>query len=254
MAASKRDLIQLLNHRLMIPVWKNRDLSVLDHICSPDIDVRTTFYTGRGLDAAKTSVQQLFDAFPQFDLQVEDIFQQDNRITYKWSAKALHQGTILNIPPTGKTLTFHGIAFLEMEGNMAVKYHSFSNMPQILYAASITALPTVASNPTELMNPQFPSYTLLLDHENYDKEISELLFLIAEKMNARLTRRELECLNFWVKGYSIKDTARQLGGLSVKTIQTFRDNIRKKCQVTSYRELLQKLKQTGLLTIFSMKN
>ena len=241
---SNQDLIDKLNRGLMIPVWKNRDLSVLDKICAPDIDVRTTFVTGQGVQAARDSVIELFKAFPEFELTIEEIIEQGKSITYKWSAVAEHKGTILNIAPTGKRLNFHGIAFIEMDHGVATKYHSFSNMPQVLYA-SLAEVKT-----SELPLAAFPNRTLLLDHENYEKEISDLLFVIAKKTDTRLTRRELECLNFWVKGYSIKETARQLGGLSVKTIQVFRDNIRKKFNVISYQNLVDKLEKTGTLSLF----
>jgi len=123
-------------------------------------------------------------------------------------------------------------------------------MPQVLYASCSNAPidPAPAASVTAM--PIFPNHALLLDHENYEKEISDLLFVIAKKTDTRLTRRELECLNFWVKGYSIKETARQLGGLSVKTIQVFRDNIRKKFNVVSYQNLLHILEKTGVLSLF----
>jgi DNA-binding CsgD family transcriptional regulator/predicted ester cyclase len=242
---TEHDLIDKMNRTLMIPVWKNRDFSVLAHICAPDIDVKTTFVTGKGLEAARKSIEELFRAFPTFELKIEEIIQQGKSITYKWSAVAEHRGTILNIPPTGKRLDFHGIAFIEMNHGVAVKYHSYSNMPQVLYASCVTE-----SQEEQSSILAFPNHASLLDHENYEKEISDLLFIIAKKTDTRLTRRELECLNYWVKGYSIKETARQLGGLSVKTIQVFRDNIRKKFNVISYQNLVHKLEKTGTLSLF----
>ncbi len=230
-----------LTRGFILPLWNEKKVEVIDKYLSPSADIRTTFLVGKGLEAFKESVKDTFNAFPDLALTLEEIVQQENRVTYKWSASAEHKGTILNIKPTGKKLFFHGIVFGEINQGLITQYHSFTNIPQVLYSNIEQSL---------FVTNAFPSHAVLLNHENYDKEISDLLFSIAKKTGARLTRREVECLNFWVKGYSIKETARQLGGLSVKTIQVFRDSIRKKFEVTSYRNLLDLMRKTGILPLF----
>ncbi len=233
------NLIEEFRSHLILPLWRDRDLAVIDKYFVKNAEIRTTFLTGKGPNALKESIQETFYAFPVFDLTLEELVQQNNQITYKWSARAEHNGTILNIKPTGKEMRFHGIVYGEIKGKMITRYHSFSNIPQILYSHLDQAL----------LN-QFPQQTLLLNHENYEKELSQILFSIAKVTGACLTRREVEALNFWVRGYSIKETARQLGGLSAKTIQVFRNNIRKKFAVPSYRKLFDLLQKNGLLSLF----
>lgn len=229
-----------LTRNFILPLWNEKKLEVIDKYFTPTADIRTTFLVGKGPVAFKESVKDTFSAFPDLTLALEEIVQQGNRVTYKWSACAEHKGAILNIEPTGKKLSFHGIVFGEIIDGLINQYHSFTNIPQVLYSSLEQSSTSSA----------FPSHTLLLNHENYDKEISDLLFFITKTTGARLTRREVECLNFWLKGYSIKETARQLGGLSVKTIQVFRDSIRKKFEVSSYRCLLELMRKTGILPLF----
>ncbi len=233
------NIIEELTQNLILPLWNDKNLDVIDKYFALTADIRTTFLAGKGPEAIKESIQDTFKAFPIFELTIDEITQQENKLTFTWSAIATHQGTILNIKPTGKKMQFHGIVFGKLENRLIVKYHSHSNIPQVLY-----------SNIEQPSATAFPSKSVLLDHENYEKELSDLLFTIAKSTGARLSRRELECLNLWVKGYSIKETAKQLGGLSAKTIQVFRNNIRRKFKVTSHRNLLNLLQESGILSMF----
>lgn len=236
---SNNDLTKELIDRFIFPVWNDRDLSVIDRYISKNAEIRTTFIAGNGPEILKKSIEETFAAFPVFKLKLEEIIQQDNRVTYKWSAYAEHQGNILNIKPSNKGMSFHGIVFGELENGQITKYHSFSNIPQTLYSSLEQSTPEPCLQKT-----------VLLSHENYEKEISDLIFSIVKTTGVRLSRRELECLYFWVKGYSIKETARQLGDVSVKTIQVFRDKIKKKFGISSYRLLVDFLQKNGMLTYF----
>jgi DNA-binding CsgD family transcriptional regulator/predicted ester cyclase len=234
--------LERLTNEFVLPLWNEHKFEVIEKFIAKDADIHTTFLVGRGPEAMQQSIVETFNAFPVFELTVQAIIQQGPKVTYKWTAQAEHRGAILNIKPTNKRLEFHGIVYgeLDLENHQIIQYHSFSNIPQILYAN------IEKTTSSEL----FPSHVVLMDHENYEKEISDLLFSITKLTSVRLSRREAECLNYWLKGYSIKETARQLGGLSVKTIQVFRDNIRKKFNVASYHALFELMQKTGVLALF----
>lgn len=237
------DLLEELTHKFVYPLWNEKSIDTIDKYIAPNADIITTFLVGKGPETMKQSVLDTFKAFPEFKMKVLDIVQQGNKVTYKWIAEGMHKGKILDIEPTDKKLEFHGIVYgeLDLDKKLVTQYHSFSNIPQVLYA-----------NISQTTRDPF-SHSVLLDHENYDKEISEILFTIAKLTGVRLTRREAECLNYWLRGYSIKETARQLGSLSVKTVQVFRDNIRKKFEVSSYHALFELMEKTGVLSLFLKK-
>lgn len=234
------NITEELTQSFILPLWNDRKLEVIERYVAPDAEIRTTFINGTGAATLRKSIEETFIAFPTFKLTLEEIIQQGERVTYKWSAMGEHKGSILNLPVTGKEMLFHGIAFGTVKSGQIIQYHSHSNIPQTLY-----------SYLEQLENKTlFPTETILLSHENYEKEISDIIFSVVKSVNVRLTRREVECLYFWLKGYSIKETARQLGDLSSKTIQVFRDKIRKKFEVNSYRNLVALLQKKGLLTLF----
>jgi DNA-binding CsgD family transcriptional regulator/predicted ester cyclase len=233
--------LEELTHHFVLPLWNQKNLDNIEKYIAEEADIQTTFLVGKGPSAMRESVIETFKAFPVFSVRVEEVIQQGSKVTYKWLAEAEHRGVILNIQPTHKKMHFHGLVYgeLDLDRKLITQYHSFSNIPQVLYGH-------VEQSPAET----FPVHSVLLDHENYEKETSDVLFKITKITGVRLTRRETQCLNFWLRGYSIKATARQLGGLSVKTIQVFRDNIRKKFNVNSFQELFDVTQQNGVLSLF----
>ncbi len=226
------DFFKNINEDLLIPVWKNHDLSVIAKFCADDIDVHTTFSQGRGAECARESFETLFRSFPVLNLKVEELIVYDRRITYKWSAYAEQKAPIASFAVAHKPLQFNGIVFLVFnEKGLITKYHSFSNIPQMLQSA-------LAEQQIEVRDSA----------ENVALEWSDLLFVVAKQTHVNLTARELQCLYYWVAGYSIKETARNLGDLSGKTIQVFRDNIRKKFNTNTYHDLIRLLHNSGALS------
>jgi DNA-binding CsgD family transcriptional regulator len=232
MSSKLKTSLRQLNDALFTPVWKERDLSVIDKFCASDVDVHTTFYQGQGIADVHKSFEILFETFTEFNLQVEDLLEYDGRITYKWSAKAKHNHTNSNEDYSKSVLEFNGIVFLVFnEHGFITKYHSFSNMPQIMLATPLVS--------------HLEKYAH--DIESVAQQWSDLLFAVAKQMKINLTYREIECLYYWIAGYSIKETARKLGGLSGKTVQVFRNNINKKFNVMSFHELIKLLHTNQIL-------
>jgi len=58
----------------------------------------------------------------------------------------------------------------------------------------------------------------------------ELLAYLKKTLNDELTSREIECLSLWLGGYSIKESSYCLG-LSHKSIEAYRSNIKDKLKV-----------------------
>ncbi|MFX5714431.1 LuxR C-terminal-related transcriptional regulator, partial [Acinetobacter baumannii] len=66
-----------------------------------------------------------------------------------------------------------------------------------------------------------------------------------EKLNINLNDKEIACLQFWVGGISIKETAHRLN-LSSKTIEAYRGNIKSKMAIHHKFQLMQRLFEVGI--------
>ncbi|MFN3982408.1 MAG: ester cyclase [Caldilinea sp.] len=67
----------------------------------------------------RAGVQRMFEAyyqaFPDLEITPDVIITEGNRVAVFWTAHATHQGTILNIPPSGKTVTTRGVNYLALQ-------------------------------------------------------------------------------------------------------------------------------------------
>jgi steroid delta-isomerase-like uncharacterized protein len=67
----------------------------------------------RGIPADRAGTKQwnaaILNAFPDYQVTVEDQFAADDKVVTRWTAQGTHQGEFQGIPPTGKQVTVTGI-------------------------------------------------------------------------------------------------------------------------------------------------
>ncbi len=223
-----------ITNQFVLPLWNQKALDVVDSFVSPFADIQTTFLAGQGPEVLKDYVQQIFDAFSSFEFRIQEILKLDNQLIYKWHGNAIHSGPVLNVIPKGDKVDFSGIISMEMIDGIITSYHSFSDIPRVIVTAPI--LP-VTKQYSELFK------NLL----SFEKEM--VVSLLKNTTGRRLTNREVECLSLWMKGFSIKDTAKLLGDLSCRTVQTFRENIKRKLNVDTFQQLFSLVQNSGTLRI-----
>jgi predicted ester cyclase/DNA-binding CsgD family transcriptional regulator len=230
MSINAKDFID----HFVLPLWNKKTLEVADVFVAPTADIQTTLLAGSGPRALKDNVQKIFRAFSAFEFDVKDVIQKDKHIIYRWTGNGIHIGEVLNIQPTGQKLTFSGIVLGTIQEKFIVRYHSFSDMPRILsQAVNAINIPKESTDPcqgTEYIIAKIKAHT-----------------------GKKLTKREIECLKLWLQGFSIKHTARMLGDLSCRTIQTFRENIKRKLNVSTYQQLFNLIYHNGMIPLFLVK-
>lgn len=224
-----------LTNNLVFPLWNDKSLEVIDIFFAPCVDIRTTFLSGMGPHILKRSAKNTFEIFPDLSVKIDEVIKKENKYIYKWRAKGSHEGFLMGIPPTGRIIHFSGVVFAEMEEELVTLYHSFSNIPLVLQE--------IYEQEKRRIEKANIIIQRKIEQAGFDifEEISKLL-------SFPLTLREFECLKQWMKGCSIKETARRMGGLSERTIQTYRESIKKKFGVCSYHQILRIIQTRGLWT------
>jgi len=218
---------ELITNYFFIPLWKERSLEVIETFFLPNANIQTTFSSGEGPEVLRKSVLDIFRAFPSFQLTIKEICQIDNELFYKWEAKASHEGSIMGIPKTCLIMNFKGIITAKIHNGFISQYHEFSNIPQVLRN----------TYETFRLDPKTHLYMELRKLTDYP-----------------LTRREVECLGCWLQGCSIKETAKEMGGLSARTVQTYRENIKKKFNVYSFQKIFSTIQEQGIMPLFLEKH
>lgn len=77
----------------------------------------------------------------------------------------------------------------------------------------------------------------------------ELFSSLKNILNPSLTYQEIRCMALWLNGYSIKESAYYLG-LSHKTIEVYRKNIKDKMGVHHKHQLIELMQAKNVFNLF----
>jgi steroid delta-isomerase-like uncharacterized protein len=106
-----------------IDAWNSHDLERVQALYTLD-------YTGSdvgegspltGPEAVTRSLRRYMLGIPDFQIRCEDIVAQDERVGFSWTARGTHQGSLMNIPATGRTVTVRGATFLTLRDGLIAR-------------------------------------------------------------------------------------------------------------------------------------
>ena len=119
---SDQDIAELAV-RFTDQAWNGGDLSVVDEVFSTD-------YIGHdaprpepvhGPEGMKDFLRMYHTAFPDAHIALEDIIVAGDKVVTRWSATGTHDGVLMGIPPTGKSVVFTGIRIFRVADDKIVE-------------------------------------------------------------------------------------------------------------------------------------
>jgi len=110
----------------LMTLWNTRDYPLACEIYADDyqgLDV-TDQTRIRGPEGSARQLQRFVAAFPDLNFQVEQTLIQDHQVAVYWCARGTHQGTLLNIPATGRIVEINGVTMLRVaDGKIKTGVH-----------------------------------------------------------------------------------------------------------------------------------
>ena len=104
-----------LVRRYVKTVWNQQQTNVIYELFSPDFIYHYEHLESRGVNAwVEEFYQPLINAFSNINMQVDDIYGQNDMVTYRWSAKVVHTGSLFGLTPSGKEVQITGISWLKI--------------------------------------------------------------------------------------------------------------------------------------------
>jgi steroid delta-isomerase-like uncharacterized protein len=102
----------------LVQAWNSHDVERVLNLYSPDYHEDDVGQAGpaRGLESVRRSVRRYLTAFPDLRIAVDDLVVQDNRAAFLWTLSGTHRGGLMNIPPSGRPVTFRGTSIITIEG------------------------------------------------------------------------------------------------------------------------------------------
>lgn len=95
-----------------------------DHALPPGIP--------EGFEGRKMFYSAMLAAFPDMQVQVEDVFAEGDKLVTRWSVRGTHQGEMMGIPPTGKQISVGGIAIDRFESGQSVEHWEVFNQMSLM--------------------------------------------------------------------------------------------------------------------------
>ncbi len=102
-------------------VWLHRDATAIHRLMAPDIKGHLEGQEIVGPEEFVLVFKSLLAAFPDFEINVEDIVGNEENACVRWRARGTHSGAALGIKATGKDASFRGMTWLRVQDGLIVE-------------------------------------------------------------------------------------------------------------------------------------
>ena len=73
-----------------------------------------------------------FEAFPDLSFEMDEIITEDDSAAVRWTARGTHEGSLMDVPATGKAVAVTGMTVLHTEDGKVVETYSNQDMLGLL--------------------------------------------------------------------------------------------------------------------------
>ncbi|MDQ4076379.1 MAG: ester cyclase [Chloroflexota bacterium] len=121
-------------------LWNQGNLAVADEIYGPQVLIHEPErdMPDRG---GPTMVKQrhgwLISALPDFQIMIEDLLAEGDKVMVRWTGRGTHQGELLGVPPTGKQVTVSGINVMRIEDGKIVERWGITDDLDLLHQLGV---------------------------------------------------------------------------------------------------------------------
>jgi len=110
-----------------------RHSGIVSEIFAPDVIVHVDTPAGseaiRGVSAIRQTLTAYLRAFPDLRFTIEDQLADGERVATRWQARGTHQGELMGVAATGKSIAFGGIdVYRVVDGKIAEVWTSYDRL------------------------------------------------------------------------------------------------------------------------------
>jgi steroid delta-isomerase-like uncharacterized protein len=105
-------------------VWNAGDLALIDQLFAPDFMVHSEHW---GPEGERQWVTTARTAFPDIHFTIEAQVAEDDLVVTRWSWQGTHRGAFMDLPATGRAVSFSGITiYLITKGKLVQDWTEFN--------------------------------------------------------------------------------------------------------------------------------
>jgi len=109
--------------RITEEIWNGRDLGLVDQLIAEDLvdHVDVPGLEGSGRTRYLASVEMMHTAFPDYHEEIEFVVADDDRAVSYVRLTGTHDGDLMGLPPTGRTIDVRAMGVLRFAHGQAVE-------------------------------------------------------------------------------------------------------------------------------------
>ena len=104
------------------------DMNAANALLDPNFALHTPLPSAPGIQGINDVVTTCRAAFEHLNVTVEDMVAEGNKVTARFTARGIHKGQFMGLPPTGKSITMTGIEIFRIENCKIAELWGEANM------------------------------------------------------------------------------------------------------------------------------
>ena len=114
------------------------DLEAADALLSPEFSLHTPLPTpGPGIPAMNNVITTCRAAFQDLQVTIEDMMAEDDRVACRFTARGVHAGEFMGLPPTGKKIAMTGIEIFRLRNGKITELWGEANLMGLMQQLGI---------------------------------------------------------------------------------------------------------------------
>lgn len=114
------------------------DLAAADAILAPEFSLHTPLPTpGPGIEAMNNVIITCRAAFHDLHVTIDDIMADGDKVTARFTARGMHKGEFMGLPPTGKAIAMTGIEIFRVKDGKITELWGEANVMGLMQQLGI---------------------------------------------------------------------------------------------------------------------
>jgi steroid delta-isomerase-like uncharacterized protein len=134
-----------LYRQLLEGAMNERNLAIVDELCTPDFVLHRGSTTIQGREPYKQFLSMYLTAGPDFHVTIEDLLAEGDKVVSRFTGGGTHLGPFMGIAPTGKYVTATGMAIIRVANGKIVEEWSNGDDLGMLQQLGVIPAPGQAS-------------------------------------------------------------------------------------------------------------
>ncbi|MGH2538834.1 MAG: ester cyclase [Candidatus Promineifilaceae bacterium] len=138
---------KMIARRAFEEVLSRGNVALTDELVTADFIGHTTLNDDiiHGPEALKQSVSVLREAFPNYQVTVEDQIAEGDKVVTRWTARGTHQGQFQGVPPTGRQMTMTEITIHRIANGRLAESWTRADILGMMQQLGLVLSPSAAS-------------------------------------------------------------------------------------------------------------